>query len=65
MAMAKEPEVGPDLLTSQQVAERVGICVRTLWRLLAQGKFPQPVRASNRLVRWRMADVQEYIESLS
>ncbi len=64
MATANESEVGAELLTSQQVAEKLGVCVRTLWRLLAAGKLPQPVRCSRRLVRWKIADVQRYIDSL-
>ena len=44
MAKAKEPVAGSELLTAEQVAERIRVCVRTLWRLVAAGKFPQPVR---------------------
>jgi excisionase family DNA binding protein len=53
-----------ELLTSQQVANRLAVSVRTLWRLVACGKFPQPVRYNRKLVRWKRADVVRYIESL-
>lgn len=55
---------GPELLTSQQVAERLAVSVRTLWRLVAAGKFPQPVRYNRKLVRWKAAEVSRYIEAL-
>jgi excisionase family DNA binding protein len=59
-----ERPVGPELMTSQQVAERLSVSVRTLWRLVAAGKFPQPVRYNRKLVRWKTVDVTRYIEAL-
>ena len=65
--MVDHPErlVGPELLTSQQVAQRLAVSVRTLWRLVASGKFPQPVRYNRKLVRWKTTEVAHYIETLS
>lgn len=59
-----DPPPTPDLLTSQQVAQRLVISVRTLWRMVAAGKFPPPIRYNRKLVRWKSADVTLYIESL-
>lgn len=56
---------GKDLLTAQEVARRLSIGVRTLWRLVAQGSLPQPIRFSRKLVRWKAADIDSYIQSLS
>ena len=64
MTMA-ETRNSPELLTSQQVAERLSVSVRTLWRLVASGKFPQPIRYNRKLVRWKAADLNRYIDSLS
>lgn len=60
-----EPRNSPELLTSQQVASRLSMSVRTLWRLVAAGKFPQPIRYNRKLVRWKAIEVRQYIESLS
>jgi len=54
----------PDLLTSQQVARRLSLSVRTLWRLVRAGKFPQPIRYNRKLVRWKNADVVRYVTEL-
>lgn len=54
-----------DLLTSQQVADRLAVSVRTLWRLVSRGRFPQPVRYNRKLVRWKSTDVDRYIDTLS
>ena len=54
-----------DLLTSQDVARRLSIGVRTLWRLVAQGKVPQPIRYTRKLVRWKTSDIDSYVQSLS
>jgi excisionase family DNA binding protein len=65
MVASPERTAGPDLLTSQQVAERLAVSVRTLWRLVAAGKVPQPVRYNRKLVRWKNAEVVRYVETLS
>ena len=65
MTVQQEPAVGAELLTSQQVAEMLSVSVRTLWRLVASGKFPQPVRYNRKLVRWKSTEVIRYIEALT
>jgi excisionase family DNA binding protein len=66
MSMNQDPGVGVEvLLTSQQVAEKLSMSVRTLWRLVASGRFPQPIRYNRKLVRWKNSDVMRYIEALA
>jgi len=62
------PEVNPRqdgsdrlLLSANQVAELLGVSVRTLWRLLSAGKLPAPVRLGGS-VRWRNADIRQWID---
>jgi excisionase family DNA binding protein len=61
----QEPKAVADLLTSQQVADRLAVSVRTLWRLVAAGKVPQPVRYNRKLVRWKNSEVMRYIDALA
>ena len=63
--MTSFPLLPRDLLTAQDVARRLSIGVRTLWRMVAQGKLPQPIRYTRKLVRWKTADIDRYIQSLS
>ena len=60
-----ERQVGPELMTSQQVAVLLAVSVRTVWRLVAADQFPQPVRYNRKLVRWKAAEVMRYLEGLS
>ncbi len=62
--MHPELKATPELLTSQQVADRLAISVRTLWRLVQKGRFPQPIRYNRKLVRWKSGEVDRYIEAL-
>jgi excisionase family DNA binding protein len=55
------PDRTIDLLTSKQVARRLSISVRTLWRLLKQGTVPEPLRYSRKLVRWRATDIDGFV----
>lgn len=47
------------LLTAPQVAGRLSVSTRTLWRMVREHKIPQPVRFNRKLVRWRLADLKE------
>jgi excisionase family DNA binding protein len=60
-----EPERARDLLTSREVAKRLSISVRTLWRLLARGSLPPPIRYNRKLVRWRTSDIERYVAALA
>lgn len=51
------------LLTPIEVSEILGVSVETLnvWR--ATNRYPLPYIKAGRLVRYRMADVNQFIES--
>ena len=55
----------PDLLTVRDVARRLSISARTVWRWTALGLLPPPVHPHNRSTRWRTADIERYLERLS
>ena len=64
VTLRKEEASSPDLLTATQFAERLGVSLRTLRRLMDSGRVPQPVRYSRKLVRWKKSVVDQYIEEL-
>ncbi len=35
----------------------------TLWRMVNAGKFPAPVKLSERITAWRVEEVREWIET--
>jgi excisionase family DNA binding protein len=51
------------LLNVRQVAHRLGVSVRTVWRLTSTGQLAQPL-AIGRCRRWRIADVDGFVQSL-
>lgn len=55
-----------DLLTVRDVAERMRVSVRTVWRWTASGELPAPVRAGRRgrVVRWKTADIAQFVQGL-
>jgi excisionase family DNA binding protein len=53
------------LLTPAEVAVRLRISLRKLWRLVSARELPPPVHVGRRGTRWREADIVRYIESLS
>jgi predicted DNA-binding transcriptional regulator AlpA len=55
-----------DLLNKQQVAELLGIRIRTLERWVSVGSFPAPMKVGNssHCLRWRKARILAYLEKL-
>jgi prophage regulatory protein len=49
------------LLRRQQVEEMCAIGRAYLYRLIANGEFPAPVKVGVRAVRWRESDVLRWI----
>ena len=55
----------PDrLLTRSEVEARLGIKRSALYQMMADGKFPRPLRLSARAVRWPASEVERWIASL-
>lgn len=55
----------PKLKSSEEVAAQLGLCVRSLQRLVRDGEFPQPIRFSRKLIRWSSATVNDWIQTRS
>jgi excisionase family DNA binding protein len=51
------------LITKGEAAERLGVSVRTVERLVATGRLPQV--HVERLARFRVKDLESYVEGLS
>ncbi len=55
------PSLPSDLLRVEEVAHRLSVSIRTVWRLVARGEAPAPIRLSRKLVRFRADDLERYI----
>jgi predicted DNA-binding transcriptional regulator AlpA len=52
---------GHALLNKRTVARRLGVCLRTLERLISNGVFPRGLSIAGCL-RWEPSDVERFIE---
>lgn len=48
------------LLDCRQAAALLNMSRATFWKLYAQGKVPEPVRLSARVVRWRRDELEAW-----
>lgn len=53
----------PLMLAAEQVGELLSLSERSVWRLVAVGVLPKPVRF-NRAVRWKRAWVEDLASQL-
>lgn len=51
------------LLTVREVAERFGVCTRTVWRRIQEGVVPKPVR-HGRCTRFYEAEIAQALAQL-
>jgi excisionase family DNA binding protein len=56
----------PELLSVRQVAQRLGLSVRTVWKWSKVGHLPAPVRLGNngRTVRWKAEEIEKFIKRI-
>lgn len=59
--MAESPT---PFLTPKEVAAMFRVNVRTLERMVQRGQVPPPVRYSQKIVRYRIADLEEHVAGL-
>jgi excisionase family DNA binding protein len=57
---AEQPLDSPAYLTKQQLADTLGVSVRTVDALMSRRKLPY-LRLTRKLVRFRREDVDEYL----
>ena len=50
----------PVLVPRTAVEQRFGLSKSTIYKLMAAGTFPRPVKISPGCVRWRVADLEEW-----
>ena len=50
-------------LKDTQVREKIGMSKSHMYRLMEAGKFPAPMRISERCVRWSEKAIDEWIEA--
>jgi predicted DNA-binding transcriptional regulator AlpA len=69
LKLAKAPP-SCEALTVKDVASLLKIHTRTVWRLAGMaesgiGNFPKPVRLGPKTVRWRVSDIEHYLDHLA
>ena len=54
-------ETGLDrLLNMAEVLEVTGLSRSSIYSLMRQGGFPEPLKAGPRAVRWRLSEIEEW-----
>jgi prophage regulatory protein len=60
--MTKPNLTTPIILRRRQVEARVGLSRSTLYALIADGLFPEPIRLSSQAVGWLSHEVDAWLE---
>jgi prophage regulatory protein len=54
---------GRRTLRIRQVIAKTGLSAPTIWRRSASGKFPKPIKMSERCTAWLEHEIDEHIEA--
>ena len=60
MALEQEAALTPDLLTARDVARRLSLSERCVWKMAAARKIPSPVKLGG-ATRWRRAELESFV----
>ena len=52
------------VLNIAEVVDRIGLSRATIYRLVAEGKFPTPIKLSETRIGWRDTSINEWLQSL-
>lgn len=61
-SLREGPVADVTLLSAKCVADLLGVHPRSVWRMAQTGEIPQPIRLSERVVRWRLSDLRDYLD---
>lgn len=61
VAAVRPPE--PDYLDIDQLAAKLSVTTRTIFRLVKSGDLPAGRRVGSKVLRWRMKDVDQWLQS--
>jgi predicted DNA-binding transcriptional regulator AlpA len=53
------------LLNLKELADRLSVSTRSVFRWTAEGRLPRPINVTKRSVRWDAAEVAEAVEKLA
>lgn len=66
MTTLTNPAPSQLLLTDKELAHKLGICQSYVRRLAKNNpNFPQPLKLSRKVTRFRVSDLENYIQSLN
>ena len=63
VAAEKFPEQTPVFLRQAHILAMIPFSKATLWRRVAEGTFPAPIKLSPRVTAWRTTDVHEWMDA--
>ena len=55
--------VQPELWTARDLAKAMRLGVRSVWKLLAAERLPEPLRLGGRMVRWRRSEILDWLDA--
>ena len=59
--LMKEDIESRRLLRRQEVESLTGLSRATLYAMMAEGRFPKPLRLGRRSVGWRLSDIDDWL----
>lgn len=57
-----DPETPPRLISTSAAAKMLAVSARTILRMGADGTLPPPIRMGTNLLRWRISDIEAFID---
>ena len=54
-----------EFIRRKALEARIGLSRSTIYLMMAEGRFPRPIKIGRRAVGWRASDVEEWLKTLT
>ena len=54
----------PQILRRKQLETHIGLSRSSIYKMMADGRFPRPIKLGRRSVGWRTAEIERWLDEM-
>ena len=54
----------PEVIRRSKLEERLGLSRSSIYKMMADGRFPRPIKLGRRSVGWRTAEIERWLDEM-
>ena len=54
----------PEVIRRSKLEERLGLSRSSIYKMMADGRFPRPIKLGRRSVGWRAVEIERWLDEM-